>query len=515
MANNLPEAANIDRRSGYCPTNSIFYSKRKPLALPTTPYLSVTTFVSTRNHSGTTAFIDAATGQSISFPSLWRSISSLATALSSRFSIRKGDVVLLLSPNSIYFPIACLAVLSLGAILTTTNPLNTLAEISKQITDSNPVLAFTTLTLIPKLSSFSFPIILLDSSSPKSSDARIIASIDELLQTPPDPSVPRESISQDDPATLLYSSGTTGMSKGVISTHRSLISMVAIILSRFKLNETAGPQTFICTVPMFHIYGLAGFAIGRLASGSTVVILSKFEMGAMLSAINKYNVTYLPLVPPILVAMLAASKPLPLGPLRRVFSGGAPLGKEVIEGFRKRYPMIEILQSYGLTESTAMGASTDSSEESRRYGTAGLLSRNTEAKIVDPNSGVPLPPNGVGELWLRGPYIMKGYFKNEEATRGTLDPEGWLKTGDLCYINEDGYLFIVDRLKELIKYKAYQVAPAELEALLLTHPDITDAAVIPFPDKEVGQVPMAYIVRRTGSELSEATVMEFVAKQIR
>ncbi|KAH7690186.1 OPC-8:0 CoA ligase 1 protein [Dioscorea alata] len=512
---NLPGApANIDRRSGYCSTNSIFYSKRKPIPLPTTPHLSVTAFISSRHHSGTTALIDAGTGQTISFPALWRSVSSLATALSSRFSIRKGDVVLLLSPNSIYFPIASLAALSLGAILTTTNPLNTPGEISKQIADSNPVLAFTTLTLIPKLSSFSFPIILLDSSSPKSSDSRITASIDELLQTPPDPSIPHEPISQDDPATLLYSSGTTGMSKGVISTHRSLISMVAIILNRFKLDEAAGTQTFICTVPMFHIYGLAAFATGLLASGSTVVILSKFEMGDMLSAINKYNATYLPLVPPILVAMLAVSKPLPLGPLRKMLSGGAPLGKEVIEGFKERYPMIEILQGYGLTESTAIGASTDSSEESRRYGTAGMLSPNTEAKIVDPDTGVSLPPNGVGELWLRGPYLMKGYFKNEEATKGTLDPEGWLKTGDLCYIDDDGYLFIVDRLKELIKYKGYQVAPAELEALLLTHPDISDAAVIPFPDKDVGQFPMAYIVRRPGSDLSDTTVMEFVAKQV-
>ncbi|KAM0949771.1 putative AMP-dependent synthetase/ligase, AMP-binding, AMP-binding enzyme domain, ANL [Dioscorea sansibarensis] len=511
---NLPGApANIDRRSGYCPTNSVFYSKRKPIPLPTSPHLSVSAFISSRHHSGTTALIDAATSQRISFPSLWRSVSSLATALSSRFSIRKGDVILLLSPNSIYFPIASLAVLSLGAILTTTNPLNTPAEISKQITDSNPVLALTTLTLIPKVSSFSFPVVLLDSSSPKSSDPRIIATIDELLQTPPDPSIPQEPISQDDPATLLYSSGTTGLSKGVISTHRSLISMVEIILNRFKLDETAGPQTFICTVPMFHIYGLAAFATGLLASGSTVVILSKFELGEMLSAINKYNATYLPLVPPILVAMLAATKPLPLGPLRKVLSGGAPLGKEVIEGFRERYPMIEILQGYGLTESTAIGASTDSLEESRRYGTAGLLSPNTEAKIVDPDTRVSLPPNGVGELWLRGPYIMKGYFKNEEATKGTLDLEGWLRTGDLCYIDDDGYLFIVDRLKELIKYKGYQVAPAELEALLLTHPDITDAAVIPFPDKEAGQFPMAYIVRRPGSDLSERSVMEFVAKQ--
>lgn len=179
--------------------------------------------------------------------------------------------------------------------------------------------------------------------------------------------------------------------------------MVAIILNRFKLDKT-----FICTIPMFHMYGLAVFTTGLLTSSSTVVTLSKFEMGDILSTINKYNVTYLPLAPPILVAMLAASKPLPLGPLRRVLFGGAPLGKEVIEVFKERYPMIKILQCYGLMESTAIGASTDSLEESRRYGTAGMLSPNTKAKIVDPKTRISLPPNGVSELWLRGPYIMKG-----------------------------------------------------------------------------------------------------------
>ncbi|KAG0472696.1 hypothetical protein HPP92_014553 [Vanilla planifolia] len=258
---------------------------------------------------------------------------------------------------------------------------------------------------------------------------------------------------------------------------------------------------------MFHVYGLAAFATGLLGSGSTVVILSRFDLGEMLRAISEYGATYLPLVPPILVAMIGAEKPLQLGSLRRVLSGGAPLSRELIDGFREKYPAVEILQGYGLTESTGIGASTDSHEESQRYGTAGLLSPNTEAKIVDPETGEPLPVNRTGELWLRG------YYKNPEA-RSTLDSEGWLKTGDLCYIDDDGYLFVVDRIKELIKYKGYQVAPAELEGLLLAHPEILDAAVIPFPDKEVGQVPMAYVVRKGESELTDAEVMEFIGKQV-
>jgi OPC-8:0 CoA ligase-1 len=269
---------------------------------------------------------------------------------------------------------------------------------------------------------------------------------------------------------------------------------------------------------MFHIYGLAAFAAGLLASGSTVVVLSKFEIDEMLSAIGKYRVTNLPLVPPILVLMVNNADQIKakydLSTLESVLSGGAPLSKEVIEGFAEKFPGIKVLQGYGLTETTGIGASTDSPEESRKYGTAGLLSPSMEAKIVDTETGKALTINQTGELWLRGPTVMKGYFSNEEATASTLDSAGWLRTGDICYIDDDGFIFVVDRLKELIKYKGYQVPPAELEALLLTHPQIADAAVIPFPDKDVGQFPMAYVVRKSGSNLSENAVMEFIAKLV-
>ncbi|XP_015059189.1 4-coumarate--CoA ligase-like 5 [Solanum pennellii] len=506
----------VDPKSGYSPANSTFYSKRRPIPFPANESIDVTTFISSRAHSGKIAFIDATTGRKLSFSDVWNAVESLATSLSVDMSIRKGDVVLLLSPNSIFFPIVCLAVMSLGAIITTTNPLNTNSEIAKQIKDSNPVLAFTIPQLLPKLTGSNLPVILIDGVNDSNSNLKIVGVLQKLIQRKPSESRLKERVTQDDVATLLYSSGTTGASKGVISSHKNLIAMVQTIVSRFNLDE--GVQTFICTVPMFHIYGLAAFAAGLLASGSTVVVLSKFEMDEMLSSIHKYKATSLPLVPPILVALVNNAdwikKKYDLSSLASVLSGGAPLSKEVIEGFVEKYPSVRILQGYGLTESTGIGASTDSLEESRRYGTAGMLSPSMEGKIVDPESGKALPVNKTGELWLRGPTIMKGYFSNEEATASTLDSDGWLRTGDLCYIDEDGFIFVVDRLKELIKYKGYQVPPAELEALLLTHPEISDAAVIPFPDKEVGQFPMAYVVRKTGSTLSESAVMDFIAKQV-
>ncbi|CAL5205760.1 unnamed protein product [Lathyrus oleraceus] len=507
--------SSIDPRSGFCSSNSIFYSKRKPLSLPPNHYLHATTFISSRAHHGNIAFIDASTGRQFTYQQLWRAVDSVTSSLST-MGIRKGDVILLLSPNSIYFPIVCLSVMSLGAVITTTNPLNTTSEIAKQIADSKPVLAFTTSQLVSKITgaSPSLPIILMETEGNSSSTN----TLDKMMEKEPELSRVRERVNQDDTATLLYSSGTTGPSKGVVSSHKNLIAMVQIVMSRFSKEEEDRGETFICTVPMFHIYGLAVFATGLLALGSTIVVLSKFEMHDLLSSIEKFRSSFLPLVPPILVAMLnnadAINSKYDLSSLHTVLSGGAPLSKQVTEGFIEKYPNVKILQGYGLTESSGVGSSTESLEESRRYGTAGLVSSSTEAMIVDTETGQPLPVNRTGELWLRGPTIMKGYYNNEEATTSTINSEGWLRTGDVCYIDNDGFLFVVDRLKELIKYKGYQVPPAELEALLLTHPAILDAAVIPLPDKEVGQYPMAYVVRKPGTNISHTQVMDFVAHQV-
>ncbi|WCJ44354.1 4-coumarate--CoA ligase-like 4 [Euphorbia peplus] len=511
--------ADIDPRSGFSRSTSIFHSKRKPIPLPSNHSLDITTFISSQPHYGTTAFIDAATARHLTFVQLWRSVDSVAASLSD-MGVRKGHVILILSPNSIFFPVVCLSVMSLGAIITTTNPLNTPREIAKQIADSKPLFAFTTPQLVAKLAESSphLPIILIDEDEDCSAvrKVKIKANLSEMMRKEPSGSRIKERISIDDTASLLYSSGTTGVSKGVVSSHRNLIAMVQTVIGR--VTAGGGERKFICTVPMFHIYGLAAFATGILASGSTIVVLNKFEMHEMLSAIERFRATDLPAVPPILIAMINGADQINskynLSSLEIVLSGGAPLSKEVIEGFVEKYPTATIRQGYGLTESTAMGSSTDTLEESRRYGTAGLLSPNMEAKIVNPDTGEALTVYQTGELLLRGDCVMKGYFSNPEATSSTLDSEGWLRTGDLCYIDDDGFIFVVDRLKELIKYKGYQVPPAELEALLLGHAEISDAAVIPFPDEEAGQVPMAYVVRKTGSNLSEGGVMDFIAKQV-
>uniref|UniRef100_A0A0D3D7T5 AMP-dependent synthetase/ligase domain-containing protein n=1 Tax=Brassica oleracea var. oleracea TaxID=109376 RepID=A0A0D3D7T5_BRAOL len=461
-----------------------------PLGLPANPSLDVTTFISSQPHRGTTAFIDAATGHSLSFSDLWRAVDRVAECLHHDVGIRRGDVVLILSPNSIYIPIVCLSVMSLGAVVTTANTLNTAGEISRQIADSNPTLAFTTVQLASKLP-VGISIVLTEEERVEPTRG-VVGAVSEMMKKEPRGKRVRDRVHQDDTAVMLYSSGTTGPSK----VH----------------------GTFICTVPMFHTYGLLTFAMASVAIGSTVVILKRFELNDMMAAVEKYKATTLLLVPPVLVTMVNEADSIKakydLSSLKTVRCGGAPLSKEVTEGFLEKYPTVNIFQAYALTESNGGGAFIDTVEDSRRFGTSGPLTSDVEARIVDPHTGRFLGINQTGELWLKGPTIAKGYFKNQEATNETINAEGWLKTGDLCYIYEDGFVFAVDRLKELIKYKGYQVPPAELESLLITHPDILDAAVIPFPDKEAGQYPMAYVTRKVESNLSEKQVIEFISKQV-
>ncbi|KAK8512599.1 hypothetical protein V6N13_082863 [Hibiscus sabdariffa] len=509
----------IDPRSGFCSSNSTFYSKRTPFPLPSNRSLDVTTFISSYPHHGKTAFIDATTGRHLSFAELWRAVDSVSACLSD-LGIRKGNVVLIIAPNSIFFPIVCLSVMHLGAIITTSNPINTSREIAFQMADSKPVLVFTTGQVVPKLARSSLRIVLLDDEQvtvEATRQVRIVGTINEMIKKDPtDRFQVRDRVYQDDAASLLYSSGTTGASKGVISTHRNLMALMQFF--PYLTFPEDGEQTYICTVPMFHIYGFGAFAIGKLTTGSKVVILSKFNMNELLSAIDKYRVTCLPLVPPILLKLVKEAdrirKQYDLSSLQSIVCGGAPLSKDLISRFLDKFPTVEIRQGYALTESTGFGASVHRAEECRKYGSVGLLSPNLEAKIVDPETGTALNVNQRGELWMRAPSVMKGYLNNAEATSETIDSEGWLKTGDLCYIDDDGYLYVVDRLKELIKYKGFQVPPAELEALLLSHPQISDAAVVPFPDEEAGQCPMAYVIRKSGSNISETEIMDFVGKQV-
>ncbi|CAA6660088.1 unnamed protein product [Spirodela intermedia] len=314
--------------------------------------------------------------------------------------------------------------------------------------------------------------------------------------------LPAPEILQSDPAAALLTSGTTGQVKAAVLSHGNFIALMAECGDLFD-------------GALFHVFGLM-MLLRVIVLGHTMVFLERLDFVSLLRAVERHRVKFMPVSPPLIVAMVKsdAVDKFDLSSLEVVGCGGAPLGKEVAERFTKRFPHIQIVQGYGLTESGGQAAVTDGAEETLVHGSVGRLGSNMEARIVDPVTGQSLPPGQRGELWLRGPTIMKGYLGDDGATASTLDSEGWLKTGDLCYFNEDGFLFIVDRLKELIKYKAYQVPPAELERVLLSHSEISDAAVVPYPSEEAGEIPMAYVVRRPGGTLSAEQVMEFVAKTV-
>lgn len=321
---------------------------------------------------------------------------------------------------------------------------------------------------------------------------------------------------QSDTAAILYSSGTTGAVKGVELTQRNWTAAVALGHALSPVRKT--PSVILCMVPYFHVYGFV-VCLRALAMGHCVVTkaIGRFNLEEMLGVIEKFKVTHAALAPPIVSAMAPsenARKRYDLGSLEVVQCGGASLSKSVIEKFKQRFPHVQLLQAYGLTETTARIFATVGGRECQVTGATGKLMSNCQAKIVDPDTGIALPPGNPGELWVRGPIIMKGYVGDEKATAGILDSEGWLRSGDLGYIDDEGFLFFVERIKELIKYKGYQVAPAELEFLLHSHPDVIDAAVVPYPDEEAGQIPMAFIVRRLGSTIDESQIINFIAKRV-
>nr|XP_043617404.1 4-coumarate--CoA ligase-like 9 [Erigeron canadensis] len=521
----------VNPQNGFCPETKIFHSLRPPSPLPPPSQpLSVTEYAlsllrsdPTFSPSTTDFLIDSATGNRLTYSQFITHFQSLAKFLISKFpdistSINNNNnkVALIISPASIHIPVIYFALLSIGVTVSPVNPVSTKSEISDLVHLSNPVITFATNDVVSKL----------PSSLLQSRDATIIIDSPQflsMLQLHPVSNINSifRRINQFDTSAILYSSGTTGRIKGVELTHRNLIAITSSIYhNRFKKDENAPAgnephPVSLFPLPLFHVFGF--FMLIRAVSvGETLVLMGRFDFENMLKAVERYKVTYMPVSPPLVVAMAKSDlvSKYDLSSLLLIGCGGAPLGKEVAKSFAARFPDVEIVQGYGMTETGGGVTGMNKPEECDRHGSAGRLSSNVEAKIVDPETGKSLSPMQQGELWLRGPMIMKGYVGNKEATVATLDSEGWLKTGDLCYFDSDGFLYIVDRLKELIKYKAYQVPPAELERYLHSIPEVADAAVIPYPDEEAGEIPMAYVVRRPGSKINEAQIIEIIAKQV-
>ncbi|CAA7409363.1 unnamed protein product [Spirodela intermedia] len=408
--------------------------------------------------------------------------------------IRQGDVIMVLLPNSPEFVFSFLGASFRGAATTTANPFYTPAEIHKQAIAAGARLVVTQSCYVEKFKGLEgVKIVCTDSPAPEGCILfSELTSADETAVPPVDPQ-------PDDVVALPFSSGTTGLPKGVMLTHRGLVTSVAQQVDGENPNLWfRSEDVVLCVLPLFHIYSLNSVLLCGLRAGSAILIMPKFEVVAMMDLVQRHRVTIAPFVPPIVLALVKS--PMidcyDLSSIRTIMSGAAPMGKELEDALKAKIPTATIGQGYGMTEAGPEPYTVKS-------GACGTVVRNAELKIVDPDSGDSLPRHSAGEICIRGAQIMKGYLNDPEATARTVDEEGWLHTGDVGLVDDDDEIFIVDRLKELIKYKGFQVAPAELEAMLVAHQEVADAAVVPMKDEAAGEIPVAFVVRFDGSSISE------------
>lgn len=487
---------------------AIIRSKWPDINIPENLSLTEFVFKNFDIYGNRPAIIDAFSGRFITFAELKDKTRRFSSALAKR-GFKKGDVMAMYLPNVIEYPIIFHGAANLGGVVTTLNPQCTREELCRFLKISRANFLVTSPDLAQKAFNSGVlekvcSVFVIGQSENFESVSSLLA--DDGTAFPKDVKInPREDV-----VTLLFSSGTTGASKGVMLTHYNLIAQCRIIYGDFNPLEDAG--TVINVLPLFHVYGLSVICWSRLHAGHKIVLLRRFDPKVFLQAIQDYKVTDAVLVPPLVLFLV--NNPLvhkfALSSLKHVVSAAAPLAKKLEESVKKRIASIEtVRQGFGMTE---LSGGSHVVKDKLVLGSVGVLLPNLECKIIDPDTGKILGPNQDGEMCIRGPTVMKGYLDNPEATAQTIDSKGWLHTGDIARYDEDGYFFIVGRIKELIKYKGFQVPPVELESLLMTHPNIIDAAVVGVPDLEAGELPKAYVVRR--GNVTSREIMEFVAKKV-
>lgn len=479
-----------------------------------------------RARGAKTALIEADTGRRISYAALADAVDAAAGWLV-QAGVRAGDVLALCAPNSIDFAVTWHAASSAGAVLAASNHVwadeeivahlrrtgarwlvttrpeydTRLAAVARQVSGLAGIFVFGTDADAPVRSALPadaapsarrFDVLGLE---PPSASAATMAATD---------------LSPDDVAFLPTSSGTTGHPKTVVLSHRNLVANLCQVTS---VQTAAASDVALVVAPMFAIMGLQVSLNAGLVRGATVVVLRQFELGAFLRAVQDFRVTRTEVTPAVAV-LLAKSElvaDFDLSSLRLLSVGAAPLGIDVARACRQRLG-VRVYQGYGLTEGGALHLGLDAGPDCPD--TVGPPLPGVECRIVDPVTGAELGIGQPGELLVRTPAMMRGYLDNAEATAATIDPDGWLHTGDIVTAREDGWYRVTDRIKELIKTNGLQVAPAQLEDVLLAHPAVADVAVVRSPDAEAGEVPKAYVVRSPGHEVDGAELMGWVADRV-
>lgn len=451
------------------------------------------------------ALIDGPSGRTLNYRALERSVRSFAAGLASR-GFRKGDTLAIYMPNVPEYAVAFYGTVAAGGRCTTVNPLYTVRELGFQLADSGARMLLTVPAFLEAASA---------AAASTGCELFVVGEapgtgrFEELLGDPDDPPAPPID-PRSDVASLPYSSGTTGLPKGVMLSHHNL---VANLLQADALIPLSSDDVLVAVLPFFHIYGLSVIMGLGLWSGATLVTMPRFDLDQYLKLSERHGATRAYVVPPIALALARhpAVDEHDLSSLRLVFSGAAPLGPELQEACLQRLGC-PVSQGYGMTELSPVSHAPPVGQPIK-LGSVGPLTPATEAKLIDPTSGGEVERGDPGEVLIRGPQVMLGYLNNAAATAETIDADGWLHTGDVATADDDGWFYIVDRVKELIKFKGFQVAPAELEAVLITHPHVADCAVVGVPDEEAGELPKAFVVAASDAFDAQA-VMQFVAAQV-
>jgi acyl-CoA synthetase (AMP-forming)/AMP-acid ligase II len=441
-------------------------------------------------------------GSTRTYARIWSDARKVARLLQDD-GVEKGDMVGIFSPNHIDYPAVFYGSLLAGATVTTLNPLYTPHEIEHQLSDAGAVILF----------AFSFMRPAAEEAKKNLPQLRKIYTIDQLPEVLGGVSEEYRPVAinpKEDVAALPYSSGTTGLPKGVMLTHYNIASNVT---QGHGTREIPPDMIGLWLLPLFHSYGMSVLMSSGIATANTGVVMLRFDVEEMMRLIQTYKITDIYLAPPAILAMVNLPDPsrYDTSSLRLIGSGAAPLPPELAERAKAMFKCI-VSQGYGMTE-TSPTVNTQPFEKIK-IESCGPPFPDTIEKIVKIGTEEDLPLGEVGELMVKGPQVMKGYWNNPKETAACLTPDGWLHTGDVARFDEDGYLYLVERLKEMIKYKGYQVAPAELEALLHEHPAVLDAAVIPKPDEAAGEIPKACVVLRDGSNATADDLMAFIAGKV-